>query len=156
MFKQKKKTGCETPKFSKPIVQPKPNPNYVPPASVAKTNPPNVGSSVQPAKKPCAYETSCGWCSKWDKKCDSVIGVSKDGMFDLSLYDDILQTVIRCGPPIKCIKVTTAFYSYLERRYWQPDIAFTRRNNEEPVSEFMGVPIVVDDNIFGQYEIVSK
>ena len=20
----------------------------------------------------CVYETPCGWCSKWDKKCDRV------------------------------------------------------------------------------------
>ena len=25
---------------------------------------------VKPPKKPCPYETPCGWCSKWDKKCD--------------------------------------------------------------------------------------
>lgn len=22
----------------------------------------------------CVYETPCGWCSKWDKKCDKVAG----------------------------------------------------------------------------------
>lgn len=22
----------------------------------------------------CPYETPCGWCSKWDKKCDNKIG----------------------------------------------------------------------------------
>ena len=22
----------------------------------------------------CSYETPCGWCSKWDKKCDKKIG----------------------------------------------------------------------------------
>ena len=22
----------------------------------------------------CPYETPCGWCSKWDKKCDTKIG----------------------------------------------------------------------------------
>lgn len=21
----------------------------------------------------CVYETPCGWCSKWDKKCDNKI-----------------------------------------------------------------------------------
>lgn len=104
----------------------------------------------------CTYATPCGWCSKWDKKCDNVMGVSKDGMFDLSLHHDILQTIVCCDLPIKRIKVTTAFYSYLESRYLQPDIASTRRNNETPVSEFMGVPIVVDDNIFGPYETVYK
>ena len=29
--------------------------------------PPTSGSNV---KKPCPYETPCGWCTKWDKKCD--------------------------------------------------------------------------------------
>lgn len=23
----------------------------------------------------CVYETPCGWCSKWDKKCDRKIGM---------------------------------------------------------------------------------
>lgn len=22
----------------------------------------------------CTYETPCGWCTKWDKKCDKKIG----------------------------------------------------------------------------------
>ena len=22
----------------------------------------------------CIYETPCGWCTKWDKKCDKKIG----------------------------------------------------------------------------------
>lgn len=22
----------------------------------------------------CVYETPCGWCSKWNKKCDNKIG----------------------------------------------------------------------------------
>ena len=22
----------------------------------------------------CVYETPCGWCSKWDKKCDKIAG----------------------------------------------------------------------------------
>jgi len=25
----------------------------------------------------CPYETPCGWCSKWDKKCDEKIGTDK-------------------------------------------------------------------------------
>ena len=24
----------------------------------------------------CTYETPCGWCSKWDKKCDRKIGTA--------------------------------------------------------------------------------
>ena len=26
----------------------------------------------------CQYETPCGWCTKWDKKCDKKIGVGVD------------------------------------------------------------------------------
>ena len=26
----------------------------------------------------CPYETPCGWCSKWDKKCDKKIGDGTD------------------------------------------------------------------------------
>lgn len=25
----------------------------------------------------CVYETPCGWCSKWDKKCDRLLYTSK-------------------------------------------------------------------------------
>lgn len=74
MFKRnKKKTGCETPEFRKPTTPSppptsgsnvvKPNPNYVPPASV---------------KQPCPCETLCGYCIKWDKKCDKKIGSGND------------------------------------------------------------------------------
>jgi len=71
--RKKKKTGCETPEFRKPTPPPppptsgsnavKPNPNYIPPASV---------------KKSCPYEFPCGWCTKWDKKCDQKIGCGDD------------------------------------------------------------------------------
>lgn len=26
----------------------------------------------------CTYETPCGWCTKWDKKCDKKIGGGND------------------------------------------------------------------------------
>ena len=54
MFK-KKKTGRETPEFRKPTPPPKPNRRYFP---------------LPTDKKPCIYETPCGWCTKWDKECD--------------------------------------------------------------------------------------
>ena len=59
---KRKKTGCETPQFRRQTA--------APPIKPLKTNPPNVGSSVQRPKQPCAYETPCGWCAKWDKECD--------------------------------------------------------------------------------------
>ena len=147
MFKHKNKTGCETPIFRKPTEPPNPN---------TDCNPPNRGSSVQPPKKHCSYETPCGWCSKWDKKCDNVIGISKDGMFDLSLWHDGLVNVLCGDQAIQCIKVTTAFHSYLERRYARHDITTSLRHNEVPVSEFMGVPVVVNDSIIYPYEVVYK
>ena len=56
----------KTPKFRKPTVPPQPT---VPPM------PPTSGSN---AKKPCPYETPCGWCTKWDKKCNRKIGHQSD------------------------------------------------------------------------------
>lgn len=45
--------------------------NPTPPTSGSNAvKPPNVGSSVITPKRPCLYETPCGWCTKWDKKCD--------------------------------------------------------------------------------------
>lgn len=151
MFKRKKKkTGVQTPEFRKPTPPPpkpptsgsnavKPNPNYVPPASVAKPmirlygmrsgdlrdwvkttaqigdiayyhddisdcdylycyhgpddNPyweqvdqyylekflknENKGDEemegLNPLTMQCTYKTPCGWCAKWDKKCDRKI-----------------------------------------------------------------------------------
>lgn len=77
MFKRKKKkTGVQTPEFRKPTPPPppptsgsnaaKPNPNYVPPAS------------VKSERETCPYELPCGWCTKWDKKCDKKIGCGDD------------------------------------------------------------------------------
>lgn len=62
-------TECKTPKIIEPATTPNPNPNYIPPASV-KPKPTKTGSKV---KTPCTYKTPCGWCTKWDKKCDNKI-----------------------------------------------------------------------------------
>ena len=70
MFKRKKKkTGVQTPELRKPIAPPPP-----PTSGSNAVKPPNVGSSVQRSKQFCPYETPCGWCTKWDKKCDKKIG----------------------------------------------------------------------------------
>lgn len=68
MLKRKKKT-----KFRKPTVPPQ----YSPPP-MPSVKPPNKGSNVQPKKTSCTYETPCGWCTKWDKKCDKKINHKKD------------------------------------------------------------------------------
>ena len=62
MFKKKKKTGCETPEFRKPTLPP----------------PPTNGTNAVKPKKPCPYETPCGWCTRWEKKCDKKIGRDKN------------------------------------------------------------------------------
>lgn len=49
MIKFRKKPGCQTPKYRTPIEPPKPKP-----------------SSIN-----CTYITPCGWCTKWDKECNS-------------------------------------------------------------------------------------
>lgn len=68
MFKhKKKKTGCITPEFRRPTPPPPPKSG----SNVVK--PPNTTSSIQPPKQQCSYETPCGWCTKWDKKCDKKI-----------------------------------------------------------------------------------
>lgn len=29
---------------------------------------------LDPITRQCTYSTPCGWCTKWDKKCDKKIG----------------------------------------------------------------------------------
>ena len=90
MFKRKKKTGCETPKFSKPTVPPQPNVPTMP----TTTKPPNVGSSVQRSHQPCPYETPCGWCSKWDKKCNRQ-PYKRTNQREMIVIDDTVDPVLR-------------------------------------------------------------
>ena len=63
----KKKTGHQTPEYRRPTAPPQPT---VPPM-------PQVTKPKQP-NKDCAYSTPCGWCTKWDKKCDRKIRHGKD------------------------------------------------------------------------------
>ena len=151
MFKRKKKTGCETPTFSKPTVPPQPNVPTMP----TTTNPPNVGSSVQRPHQPCPYETPCGWCSKWDKKCDRKIDNVKkytDERLNYDLHYECLKKTLERD--IKEIKVTSEFMKYLEKRY-----IFSSTHNKPtyrlyPTCKFFGIPVVVDDDIESSYVIV--
>ena len=59
-FKRKKITGCQTPEYRCPTM---------PPAKPAKPK-----ENVSNLAGICPYETPCGWCYKWDKKCDLKIG----------------------------------------------------------------------------------
>ena len=68
----KKTTGYQPPEYRKPSPPP-------PPTSGSNAvKPPNVGSSVQVQNESCTYSTPCGWCTKWDKKCDKKIGGGND------------------------------------------------------------------------------
>lgn len=33
---------------------------------------------LNPLTMQCTYSTPCGWCAKWDKKCDKKIGCGND------------------------------------------------------------------------------
>lgn len=229
MFKRKKKTGCETPEFRKSTPPPppptsrsnaaKPNPNYVPPASIKKPRPTvfhmalenlndwvktsaqigdvacgydretehrymycylkpddnpvwhqmtpeffekhfkkeNKGDEEMLGTINCTYETPCGWCSKWDKKCDRKIDNVKKYTeerlnFDLH-YECLKKTLER---DIREIKVTSEFMKYLEKRY-----IFSSTHNKPthrlyPTCNFFGIPVVVDDDIESSHVIVFK
>lgn len=64
----------------------------------------------------CPYETPCGWCSKWDKKCDNKIGCdatsvepvrkraeSNEGLscYKCRHYDSISSVCSDCHPIFK-------------------------------------------------------
>ena len=228
MFKRKKKkTGVQTPELRKTTPPPphptsgsnavKPNPNYIPPASVAKPriygmnledldnwvktiaqigdvayyhdrildhhyiyryrkpddnpiwtmmNPDflekyskkdNKGDNKMNITGICAYETPCGWCTKWDKKCDRKINKAKkytDERLNYDLHYECLKKTLERD--IKEIRVTSEFHKYLEKRY-----IFSLTSNRPahcfyPEYEFMGIPIVVDDSIESSYVIVFK
>ena len=110
MFKRnKKKIGCETPKYSYTTPPPpptsesnahKPNPNYVPPASV---------------EKPCPYETPCGWCTKWDKKCDKKIGCEKSD--DLITFSPEFVAKVKEGAEKSRKMKRNIWFSYIFNEY---------------------------------------
>jgi hypothetical protein len=44
---------------------------------------------INPLTMKCIYETPCGWCSKWDKKCDNKIGRTNDnGLVLTPIYNN--------------------------------------------------------------------
>ena len=40
----------------------------------------------------CIYETPCGWCSKWDKKCDKKI-LEQEQKVDIKPVDDAINEI---------------------------------------------------------------
>lgn len=47
--------------------------------------------------EPCKYTTPCGWCWKWDKKCDNKIGCANDNKPQRGLRAETV--VIDDAPP---------------------------------------------------------
>ena len=62
---------AKTPKFREPTAPPQYEAPPMPPVKPPK--PPTSGSNAVKSsnvQKSCPYSTPCGWCTKWDKKCD--------------------------------------------------------------------------------------
>ena len=116
MFKRKKKkTGCETPEYRCPTMPPvrPPKPptsgsNAVKPSellNMLKASPVTIlPNDISTVTIMCQYETPCGWCCKWDKKCDKKIGCDDDkpkrglrakaGLYDEAMSRSDAQEVI--------------------------------------------------------------
>lgn len=39
----------------------------------------------------CPYETPCGWCTKWDKKCDNKISYKRGLRVKINPIDDAID-----------------------------------------------------------------
>lgn len=46
----------------------------------------------------CQYETPCGWCTKWDKKCDRKIGCINDKPKSVSASTFTCSGVLEAAP----------------------------------------------------------
>jgi hypothetical protein len=58
----------------------------------------------------CTYETPCGWCTKWDKKCDKKIGREKSDESHKQLpiedwYDWSTMSPMQRKDVLECIKI---------------------------------------------------
>lgn len=51
----------------------------------------------------CIYETPCGWCSKWDKKCDRKIGKDSPTPSDIYTPEEIREKYISTLTQVKPI-----------------------------------------------------
>ena len=57
----------------------------------------------------CPYETPCGWCAKWDKKCDKKIGCNTDNKpqrglrANAGLYEEATEIPTMPGKCFDCV-----------------------------------------------------
>lgn len=49
---------------------------------------------LNPLTMQCVYSTPCGWCAKWDKKCDKKIGCEPPILkMSHSMSNEVLATI---------------------------------------------------------------
>ena len=49
---------------------------------------------LDPLTRQCTYSTPCGWCCKWDKKCDKKIGCESPVLsMSPSISNEVLATI---------------------------------------------------------------
>lgn len=67
----------------------------------------------------CVYETPCGWCSKWDKKCDQKTPEKKQGKINF-VYDTTATVNKKCQSESdhvrECIGMSTTGTDYMCRK----------------------------------------
>lgn len=56
---------------------------------------------LNPITMQCIYSTPCGYCTKWDKKCDKKIGCSNDKSHrglraNANVYDEAITPCVSC------------------------------------------------------------
>lgn len=49
---------------------------------------------LDPFTRQCTYSTPCGWCAKWDKKCDKKIGPERGQRANINPVDDAIDEPI--------------------------------------------------------------
>ena len=68
----------------------------------------------------CPYKTPCGWCTKWDKKCDKKTGYPRGLRANAGIYDEVANPCVTCesyeyGDP-KCPTCKKEGYKYFEEK----------------------------------------
>ena len=53
---------------------------------------------LDPLTRQCTYSTPCGWCTKWDKKCDKKIGCESPKQLDEEVIYEMKPTGIGMSP----------------------------------------------------------
>ena len=73
---------------------------------------------INPLTMKCTYETPCGWCTKWDKKCDKKIGNDQSSK---EKYGKLVKSCYECDKEgwdmPECKECNTANgFKYFERK----------------------------------------